>query len=189
MASAERRSKNEDKLLSDGATPMVSDEGDDLFIQNENASLLLELIVPIAIIFGTMIVSYFIFNNMGIAEAFMSEVLYLSVLFFIKGTINSVNELVQISLNGANSVMPAVVLMALAYWVNTVANCLGAAEYNMSISEGLMSPEFFVAATFSITAIISFSNGSSRDAYALIIPFVLPIAYSFTNGTAAEPTV
>jgi len=189
MATAEERAKKESKVLRDGAVPMVSDEGGDLFVQNDKASLFSELLVPIVIIFGTVIVSYFVFNNMRIAEAFMSAVFYLSILLFLKGTLASVNELIRVCLQGINSVMPAVVLMALAYCVNSVTKDLGAAEYIMTVSEGLMTPEFFVAATFFITAVISFSTGTSWGAYALMIPFVLPLAYSFTSGNAADPVV
>lgn len=79
--------------------------------------------------------------------------------------------------------------MALAYCVNTVTKDLGAAQYIMSMSEGYMTAEFFVAVTFFITATISFSTGTSWGAYALMIPFVLPIAYNFSNGIAMDPVV
>ncbi|MFT4862058.1 MAG: putative membrane protein [Pseudohongiellaceae bacterium] len=52
--------------------------------------------------------------------------------------------------------MPAVMLMALAYCVNTVTKTLGATQTIMSVSEGLMTAEFFIATTFFITALISF---------------------------------
>ena len=52
-----------------------------------------------------------------------------------------------------------------------------------------MTPALFVAVTFFITAVISFSTGTSWGAYALMIPFVLPIAYGFTSGVATDPIV
>lgn len=190
MRKAEKRAKEEGKVLRDGAVPMVSDGDDDLFKDRiAGASLALELIVPIAIIFSTVIISYFVFNNMRIAEAFMSAVFYLSVLLFVRGRIKNANELVNLALRGIKSVMPAVVLMALAYCMNTVTKDLGAAQYIMSISDGYMTAELFVAVTFILTATISFSTGTSWGAYALMIPFVLPIAYSFSNGVALDPVV
>lgn len=190
MRKAEKRAREEGKVLRDGAIPMVSDEGDDLFKDRvADASLLFELAIPIVIIFSTVIVSYFVFSNMRIAEAFMSAAFYLSALLYFKGRIANANELVGLALRGINSVMPAVVLMALAYCVNTVTKDLGAAQYIMSMSEGYMTAEFFVAVTFFITATISFSTGTSWGAYALMIPFVLPIAYNFSNGIAMDPVV
>lgn len=189
MAAAEKRAQTEGKVLRDSAVPMVSEEGKDIFTRNEKSSLFLDLLMPILIIFGTVIVSYFVFDNMRIAEAFMSAVFYLAAVLFAKGSIANINELIQISLRGINSVMPAVVLMSLAYCINTVTKDLGAAEYIMAVSAGLMTPAFFVAATFFITACISFSTGTSWGAYALMIPFVLPIAYGFSSGLAADPIV
>lgn len=189
MRKAERRAKNEGKVLRDGAVPMVS-EDDDLFREKvHGASLLLELIVPIFIIFSTVAISYFVFSNMKIAEAFMSAAFYLTAVLFFRGRIQNANQLVDIGLKGLGSVMPAVVLMALAYCMNTVTKDLGAAQYIMSISDGYMTAELFVAVTFFITATISFSTGTSWGAYALMIPFVLPIAYGFTGGLAEDPIV
>lgn len=189
MRKAEARARNEGKVLREGAVPMVS-EDDDLFKHTvSGASLLLELIVPILIIFSTVGVSYFVFSNMKIAEAFMSAVFYLAFVLFVRGRIANANALVEIGLRGLRSVMPAVVLMALAYCMNTVTKDLGAAQYIMSISDGYMTPALFVAVTFFITATISFSTGTSWGAYALMIPFVLPIAYGFTGGIAEDPTV
>ncbi|GJM12911.1 MAG: sodium/hydrogen exchanger [Pseudohongiella sp.] len=190
MKVAERRAREEGKLLRDGAVPMVSEEGDDLFANDDaRASLLMDLMIPVAIIFGTVFVSYFIFDNMKIAEAFMTAVFYLAISLYIRGIVTSVTELTNIALIGVKSVMPAIVLMALAYCVNTITKDLGAAEYIMAASAGYMTPALFVAVTFFITAVISFSTGTSWGAYALMIPFVLPIAYGFSGDIAADPIV
>lgn len=93
MRKAEKRAREEGKVLRDGAIPMVSDEGDDLFKDRvADASLLFELAIPIVIIFSTVIVSYFVFSNMRIAEAFMSAAFYLSALLYFKGRIANANE-------------------------------------------------------------------------------------------------
>lgn len=190
MKTAERRARDEGKLLRDGAVPMVSEEGDDLFSSPAlRASLPLDLVIPVVIIFGTVFVSYFVFENMKIAEAFMTAVFYLAASLYFRGIVVSVTELTNIALLGVKSVMPAIVLMALAYCVNTITKDLGAAQYIMSASEGYMTPALFVAVTFFITAVISFSTGTSWGAYALMIPFVLPIAYGFTLGVATDPLV
>jgi Na+/H+ antiporter NhaC len=190
MKAAEKRAREEGKLLRDGAVPMVSEEGDELFeTSNGRASLLLDLIIPVAIIFGTVFVSYFVFDNMKIAEAFMTAVFYLAISLYWRGIVSSVNELTNIALLGVKSVMPAIVLMALAYCINTLTKDLGAAQYIMAASQGYMTPALFVAVTFFITAVISFSTGTSWGAYALMIPFALPIAYGFTSGVAADPLV
>lgn len=190
MKNAERRAREEGKLLRDGAVPMVSEEGDQLFeTRDVRASLILDLLLPVLIIFATVFVSYFVFDNMKIAEAFMTAVFFLAISLYFRKIVASVTELTDIALSGIKSVMPAIVLMALAYCINTVTKDLGAAQYIMSVSEGLMTPALFVAVAFFITAVISFSTGTSWGAYALMIPFVLPIAYSYSAGVATDPIV
>lgn len=190
MKTAEARAAKKGKLLRDGAMPMVSEEGDDLFAADASqSSLLLDLVIPVVVIFSTVLVSYFVFDNMKIAEAFMTAVFYLAISLYLRKVVPTVTELTNIALSGIKSVMPAIVLMALAYCINTVTKDLGAAEYIMSASEGLMTPSLFVAVSFFITAVISFSTGTSWGAYALMIPFVLPIAYSYSSGIATDPIV
>lgn len=190
MKAAENRARTEGKVLRDGATPMVSDDGTDLFDnKGTNSSLLFDLAVPIIIVFGTILISYFVFGNMKIAEAFMLAVLYLSSSLYVKNVIATVNELMEISMRGIKSVMPAIVLMGLAYAINDITRDLRAAEYILSTFSSLMTPALFVATTFLITGLISFSTGTSWGAYALMIPFALPIAYEFSGGVATDPLV
>lgn len=190
MRTAERRAREQGKVIRDGAMPMVSDEGEDLFaIRRDFASLLWDLGIPVLIVFGTVLLSYFVFGNMRIAEAFMLAVLYLSLRLSLTGIIDSASELTNIGLRGVNSVMPAIVLMGLAYCINAVTGLLGASDYILQSTQGLMTPALFVATTFFVTASISFSTGTSWGAYALMIPFVLPIAYSFSGGVAHDPLV
>ena len=190
MKRAEQRARFEGKVLRDGAVPMVSEEGSDLFAgDSDKASLLFDLAVPIVIVFGTIIISYFVFGNMKIAEAFMLAVFYLSASLYLKRVIPSINALMNISMDGIKSVMPAIVLMGLAYAINDITRELQAAEYILETFSAFMTPSLFVATTFLITGLISFATGTSWGAYALMIPFALPIAYEFSNGVATDPLV
>ncbi len=190
MKNAENRARTEGKVLRDGAVPMVSEDGADLFAsKSTSSSLLFDLAVPIIIVFGTILISYFVFGNMKIAEAFMLAVLYLSTSLYFKNVVGTINELMEIGMRGIKSVMPAIVLMGLAYAINDITRDLRAAEYILNTFSSLMTPALFVATTFLITGLISFSTGTSWGAYALMIPFALPIAYEFSGGDASNPLV
>ena len=190
MKKAETRARVEGKVLRDGAIPMVSDEGDDIFEQHrDKAYLFWDFAFPIIIVFGTVVVSYFVFGSLMIAEAFIMAVIYLGSSLYIKKYVSDFSDLTEIGVKGAKSVMSAVIITALAYCINTVTKGLGAAEFIMGFSEGFMTPALLVASTFFITAIISFSTGTSWGAFALMIPFVLPIAYGFSGGVAHDPIV
>ena len=190
MKKAEKRALEEGKVLRDGAIPMVSEEGDDIFEQkHEKAYLFWDFIVPIVIVFGTVIVTYFMFGSLMILEAFIMAVIYLGTSLYVKKYVNDFSDLTEIGVMGAKSVMSAIIITALAYCINTVTKDLGAAKFIMAYSEGFMTPALLVASTFFITAIISFSTGTSWGAFALMIPFVLPIAYGFSDGVAHDPIV
>ena len=139
--------------------------------------------------FGTVIVSYFVFGTLKISEAFVTAVIYLGISLYIKGYVINISDLTEIGVKGAKSVMSAIIITALAYCINTITKGLGAAEFIMAVSADFMTPQFLVAVTFFITATISFSTGTSWGAFALMIPFVLPVAYGLTAGVANDPIV
>ena len=190
MKKAEKRAREEGKVLRDGAIPLVSDEGDDIFEEKqEKAYLIYDFLVPILIVFGTVIVNYFIFGNIRILEGFITGVIYLGISLYLKGYVKDFGDLTEIGIKGSKSVMSAIIITALAYCINTVTKGLGAAEFIIAISDDFMTPQLLVASTFFITAMISFSTGTSWGAFALMIPFVLPIAYGYSNGIAHDPIV
>ncbi|MDA0707909.1 MAG: transporter [Proteobacteria bacterium] len=191
MKKAETRAREEGKVLRDGAIPMVSeDDDDDIFSQTQDKpNLIIDFLIPIIIVFGTVIVSYFVFGTLKISEAFVTAVIYLGISLYIKGYVINISDLTEIGVKGAKSVMSAIIITALAYCINTITKGLGAAEFIMAVSADFMTPQFLVAVTFFITATISFSTGTSWGAFALMIPFVLPVAYGLTAGVANDPIV
>tara|TARA_R110002096_G_scaffold367840_1_gene561126 strand:+ start:68263 stop:69693 length:1431 start_codon:yes stop_codon:yes gene_type:complete len=190
MKKAEKRAREEGKVLRDGAIPMVSEEGGDIFEQkHEKSYLFWDFTVPIMIVFGTVIITYFMFGSLMILEAFIMAVIYLGTSLYVKKYVSDFSDLTEIGVIGAKSVMSAIIITALAYCINTVTKGLGAAEFIITLSEDFMTPALLVASTFFITAVISFSTGTSWGAFALMIPFVLPIAYGFSGGVAHDPIV
>ena len=126
MKKAEKRAREEGKVLRDGAIPMVSDEGSDIFQQKfDKTYLFFDFAVPIIIVFGTVIVSYFVFGRLLISEAFIMAVIYLGISLYIKKYVKDFNDLTEIGVTGAKSVMSAVIITALAYCINTVTKGLG----------------------------------------------------------------
>lgn len=85
-------------------------------------------------------------------------------------------------MEGIKEVMPAIIIIALAYVINAVTKELGAANYIVEISHNILTPSALVAATFVLTAWFSFATGTSWGAYALMVPLSLPIAYSLNGG-------
>ena len=83
---------------------------------------------------------------------------------------------------GIQTVLPALLIVALPYSLNAVTTSLGAPGWIVESTKGLVGPGSLVALTFVLAATISFATGTSWGAFALVIPLVLPLAYSFTGG-------
>ncbi len=144
--------------------------------------------VPVVIVLGVAVGSYVFFDSILIAEAFMIAVVYLSISMLITRQLKSVGQLTDAAMAGILSVIPAILIVALAYALNATTQSLGAAEWIINVSQGIMTPATVVALTFLLTAVISFATGTSWGAYALMIPLALPLAYSFTGGVV-DPLV
>ncbi len=183
MRKAERRSRETGKVIRDGGVPLVTMESESVKAETgKPVNLLTDLVVPLIVIVGIATSTIIFLGSVRIAEAFMAAVIYMSLLMFITKRLHSIGELMSLIYRGLKNVMPAVVIIALAYCLNEVTLALGTAVFISDISEEWLTPGLLVAATFFFTALISFSTGSSWGAFAIMIPLAVPIAYTFTGG-------
>ena len=83
------------------------------------------------------------------------------------------------------SVAAALLVVALAYALNTVTRELGAADFIIAQFAAALTPNTVVALTFLISAVISFATGTSWGTYALMMPVALPLALDFSGGELA----
>ena len=183
MKKAEVRAETTGKLVRDGGMPLISAEGDDLTNATiKDTNLINEFLIPVVLLFGVAISSLVFLNKILLVEAFLCSVTYLSVTLYIKRKNTTIDDISTLAMRGIKNVMPAVVIIALAYTIQSAIGNLGAANFLIRISDGLLTPSLLVAMTFLLTALISFSTGTSWGAYALMIPISLPLAYNFTGG-------
>ena len=183
MRKAEKRARETGKVIREGGVPLITEESDSKsVVENRSVNLLTDLAMPMAIIIGIAAGTMIFMGHVLIAEAFIAAVIYMSALMMLRRRITGVGNLMELFFRGIKSVMPAVVIIALAYCLNSVTTGLGTPAFITGISENRLTPSLLVAITFMLTSIISFSTGSSWGAYAIMIPFALPVAFSFTGG-------
>ena len=84
--------------------------------------------------------------------------------------------------NGVKGAVPAVILLALAYSVNALSKEMGTANYIISLTEGLLTPQLLPAVIFIISAIMAFATGTSWGTFAICMPIALPLAFAFSGG-------
>ena len=140
------------------------------------------LFVPVTIVLSISIGTFFVLGTTKILEAFLTAVLYQAVALSIGGHFAGVGDGVDVALKGIKAVFPAIVILALAYCINSISQTLGASRFVVSLTEGWMTPGMVPVVTFVTGAVISFFTGTSWGTYAIMTPFVLPTAMSLSGG-------
>lgn len=189
MRRAERRAREEGKPLADGAVPMMSSELSDMSAAEQitRPRLTVNFFIPLAIIVGISVGSFFIEGNARILEAFMSAVAYLGIALRLQGV--PMKDLISTGVQGVKGVVPAMLILAMAYTINVISKELGAAAFVVESTRGWLTPTWLPVLTFLLCGLISFSTGTSWGTYAIVIPIAMPIAFTFSGGAANSLTM
>ncbi|MFC1514223.1 Na+/H+ antiporter NhaC family protein, partial [candidate division KSB1 bacterium] len=143
MKKAEIRAEKEGKVLRDGAVPLTGKELD--LIENTgtgNSSIIIYLIIPVAIIISIALGSFLFIGKTKILEAFFAAVIYMAVALAVSRQLKSVRDGMEVALNGIKAVLPAILILAMAYCINAVSKSLGAQQYIISLTENWMQSAY-----------------------------------------------
>ena len=201
MAKAEKRAREEGKLLADGAQPMVSTDLTEVNIKKGVAPKARNMIIPIAIMvlmmpimltytgwetamneipnesfFGK--VNYAIGNGSGstaVLIAVITSLLFSIVYYRIQG-IMKLKEMVDLTLSGISGLMPLALLILFAFAIGTVCKGLGTGVYVASVASDWVPASFVPLLVFILTCFIAFSTGTSWGTFGIMIPIAVPLA-------------
>ena len=95
-------------------------------------------------------------------------------LFFGKQNLGS---LIDDGISGVREMIPAIVILILAWSLAGVIEELHTADYLSGLLSDQLSPHFIPAITFILAAIIAFSTGSSWGTMAILYPLILPLSW------------
>lgn len=182
MGKAEKRAREEGKVIGDNAKPLLSKELDDIK-PNEGVkpNLLINFFAPALIIICITIGTYVVLGSAKTLEAFIAAVAFQFVSMMIQ-KMGTLPEMMDTAIQGIKSVLAAILILALAYCINSISKQLGTAQYVISITEGWMSPTLLMPLTFAICAFVSFFTGTSWGTYAIMTPIFVPLAFQLTGG-------
>jgi Na+/H+ antiporter NhaC len=95
---------------------------------------------------------------------------------------------VEAVLDGFKTMIPAIVILVLAWSLATVTGHLHTASYLTGVFSYSLNPALLPAITFVFAGLISFSTGSSWSTMAILYPLVLPLTWSIgvANGMEAD---
>lgn len=183
MRTAELRAINEGKVLRDGATPLTGAEFEEIkTIAGKEANILVYLFLPVLIIIGVAMGTFFWIGSAKILEAFLCAVAYMTVAMAVGNYFTNIKDGMEIMTNGIKAVLPAILILAMAFCINSVSKSLGAQQYIIQLTQAWMTPFLIPIVAFITAGAISFFTGTSWGSYAIVIPFVLPIVYNMSGG-------
>ena len=182
MKKAEERALKEGKVVRDGAQPMLSKElGEIIPNDGVKASILLDFLVPALIIFSIILGTFIFMGSAKTLEAFIATVFY-QFLRMLICKMATLKELMATAVDGIKAVLSAILILAMAYCINSITKGLGTADFIISLTESFMTPALLVTVTFLTCAIISFLTGSSWGTFAIMTPIAIPLAFTVSGG-------
>jgi Na+/H+ antiporter NhaC len=85
-------------------------------------------------------------------------------------------KLLSLLFRGARSMMGLAGIILLALTLGRLTELLGTGIYVANLATGHLGPTLFIPLIFALSALISFSTGTSWGTFAIMIPVVLPAA-------------
>ena len=185
MRAAERRTRETGKVLRDGANPMMGRELTDLEpASSPFANIWLNFMAPVALVFGINVWTFMVSGSAALLDSLMAACLFLGIVMWVQ-RLDTMRGLMEAAVSGIKGVMPAVLILALAYCINTVSKDLGTAVFVVHSTQSWMSPAAVPAVAFTVSAFVSFATGTSWGTYAIMVPVALPLAAQFTGDPFA----
>ncbi len=110
--------------------------------------------------------------------------LIINMIYFMIRRSMKFTELMDCLPEGFKQMVPAILILCLAWTIGDVTKGLGAPEFVAGIVEGLSGSLYALlpAVVFIIAAFLGFATGTSWGTFSILLPIVIPV---FSGGTAA----
>jgi Na+/H+ antiporter NhaC len=98
----------------------------------------------------------------------------------------SLEEAIQSGINGFRSILPAMIILTLAWGLSNITEEMHTADFLYSLWSDSFSPYFIPSIVFILSALVSFSTGSSWGTMAILYPLILPATFSISTNYGLE---
>ncbi len=183
MKKAEHRVRVENKLLRDGAEPLISAEVVQLEAKEGIPPRALNMILPVVTMVVMMPVVLFISGKGNLMEGSGSaSVLWAVIAGLVVGAvayraqgIMKVKEITDIFMKGVGGLIPLASLMILAFAIGDICDALGTGPFVAQAAKSSLNPGIIPAVIFLVSCFIAFSTGTSWGTFAIMIPIAVPM--------------
>ncbi|GGJ57494.1 Na+/H+ antiporter NhaC family protein [Virgibacillus salexigens] len=192
MAKAEKRAHTTGKLIPDGSTPLSSVD-QDLGEPHKKVSSVWNFILPLVTLISVSIWGLWYSGGGAEGKSIMDALADTDVSValtwgaFAMTTVGIILALLQgmrlkacedTLLGGIRTMLPALIMIVLAWSIGTVTSELGTAEFVVKATQGWMTEALLPFLVFIIAMFISFATGTSWGTMSILTPIAIPLGYS-----------
>ncbi|WP_449355306.1 Na+/H+ antiporter NhaC family protein [Virgibacillus natechei] len=192
MAKAEHRAHTTGKLIPDGSTPLSSVD-QDLGEPHQKDGSVWNFILPLVTLISVSIWGLWYTGGGATGKSMMDALADTDVSValtwgaFAMTTVGIILALIQgmdlkkcedTLLGGIRTMLPALIIIVLAWSIGTVTDELGTAEFVVSVTEGWMTAALIPFLVFVIAMFISFATGTSWGTMTILTPIAIPLSYT-----------
>ena len=183
MKKAEHRVRAENKLLRDGAEPLISTEVVTMEAKEGIPPRALNMILPVVTMVVMMPVVLLITGKGNLMEGSGSaSVLWAVIAGLAVGAvayraqgIMKVKEITDIFMKGVGGLIPLASLMILAFAIGDICDALGTGPFVAQAAKSTLNPGIIPTVIFLVSCFIAFSTGTSWGTFAIMIPIAVPM--------------
>ena len=183
MKKAEKRVREENKLLRDGAEPLISDEVVMLKEKEGIRPRAINMILPVVTMVIMMPIVLFISGrgnlmdgsgSVAVLWSVITAIIVGAVAYRIQGLMKT-KEITDIFMKGVGGLVPLASLMILAFAIGDTCLALGTGPFVAQAAKSTLHPGLIPAVIFLISCFIAFSTGTSWGTFAIMIPIAIPM--------------
>jgi tetracycline resistance efflux pump len=183
MKKAEHRVRVENKLLRDGAEPLISTEVIQMEAKEGIPPRAINMILPVVTMVVMMPVVLFITGKGNLMEgsgsasvlwAVISGVVVGAIAYRAQGIVKT-KEITDIFMKGVGGLVPLASLMILAFAIGDICDALGTGPFVAQAAKSTLNPGVIPAVVFLVSCFIAFSTGTSWGTFAIMIPIAVPM--------------
>ncbi len=183
MKKAEHRVRVENKLLRDGAEPLMSTEVVSMEAKEGVPLRALNMILPVATMVIIMPVVLLITGEGNLMEGSGSvSVLWAVIAGLFVGAVAyraqglmKMREITDVFMKGVGGLIPVASLMILAFAIGDTCDTLGTGPFVANAVSSTLAPGIIPAVVFLVSCFIAFSTGTSWGTFAIMIPIAVPM--------------
>ncbi|QEA38550.1 Na+/H+ antiporter NhaC family protein [Pistricoccus aurantiacus] len=193
MRKAERRAKESGDLVAPGDTPLLSVEGE-LGEPHTDEGRLWHFLLPLVALIGVSgwalwytgggmqegksLMDALADTDVAVSLSWAAFAMTLTGLIIALTQRMSLADCEHTLLSGFRIMLPALVIIVLAWTIGTVTDAMDAGEHIIEATESWLSPALLPILIFAIAMLISFATGSSWGTMAILTPIGVPLAYT-----------